>query len=190
MSEDTLFQAAEISLLLDALRFAAEKHRYQRRKDSKASAYINHPIQAAEILWRIGEVREMSTIIAALLHDTIEDTAATAEEIEQLFGKTVAAIVAEVTDDKQLPKAERKNLQILHAPHLSLAAKQLKLADKIANIYDLIHFPPQDWSVQRKQEYLAWTESVVNQLRGCNPKMEVYYDKTLCLAKNTVLSSF
>lgn len=170
---------SELSLFFKALRFAAYKHRNQRRKDSQSSPYINHPIAVAETLWRVGHVREITTLVAAVLHDTIEDTDTTPEEVKAEFGDAVLSLVLEVTDDKRLPKAERKRLQIETAPHKSPGAKQIKLADKITNVYDVIHTPPLTWSLQRKWDYLDWTEKVVNGLRGQNRELEELYDQTL-----------
>src|SRR5689334_21040807 len=124
------FEGKDISLILKALSFSAEKHKSQRRKGAEESPYINHPINVAQLLWEVGGVREIATIVAAILHDTVEDTETTPEEIEENFGQVVRKLVEEVSDDKSLPKAERKRLQIEHAPHLSLGAKQIKLADK------------------------------------------------------------
>ena len=179
----------DITLLLAALNFAAVKHRKGRRKDSEASPYLNHPIAVAQMLWQIGEVRDMATIVGALLHDTLEDTETTPSEIHDLCGAEILALVQEVTDDKNLPKLERKRLQIEHAPHKSLQAKQLKLADKICNVSDITHFPPKDWSLQRCQEYLDWTEQVVAGLRGTNPALEAHYDTVLAEAKNALKQS-
>lgn len=170
---------SELSMFFKALRFAAHKHRNQRRKDSQSSPYINHPIEVAEIMWRVGHVRELPTLVAAVLHDTIEDTGTTPEEVKAEFGDAVLGLVLEVTDDKRLPKAERKRLQIETAPHKSPGAKQIKLADKIANVYDVTHTPPLTWSLQRKREYLDWTEKVVNGLRGQNRELEELYIQTL-----------
>jgi GTP diphosphokinase / guanosine-3',5'-bis(diphosphate) 3'-diphosphatase len=169
----------DFTLFISALRFAAEKHRDQRRKDSSRLPYINHPIAVAEILWRIGKVRDFVTLTAALLHDTVEDTATTPEEIRSLFGDDVLSVVLEVTDDKSLPKARRKELQILTAPHKSPRARQVKLADKINNVVDITHKPPDDWPPERLREYLDWTEKVVNGLRGQNPLLEAEYDRVL-----------
>ena len=173
-------------LLLKALRFAAEKHTDQRRKDSKASPYINHPIQVAEILWRVGDVRDTTLLVASLLHDTIEDTGTTPAEIKANFGDDVLALVLEVTDDKSLPKEVRKELQVEHAPHKTRNAKLLKLADKISNVQDIITSPPGDWSRERKQEYLLWTEKVVAGLRGVNEKLESQYDELLTKGKESL----
>ena len=171
-----MFETDDISLLLAALKFAAKKHRDQRRKDQGATPYINHPIEVAETLWFQGNVRDMITIVGALLHDTLEDTNATAEEIRQQFGEQVLALVQEVTDDKSLPKLERKRLQIEHAPHQSARAKQVKLADKICNVTDSINSPPHNWSLKRCQEYIDWSKQVVAGLRGINPALEACYD--------------
>jgi len=170
-------------LLLKALRFAAEKHSNQRRKDAHGSPYINHPIQVAEILWRVGDVRDTTLLVASLLHDTIEDTGTTPDEIEADFGADVLALVLEVTDDKSLPKQVRKQLQVEHAPHKTPSAKLLKLADKISNVQDIISSPPKDWSRERRQEYLLWTEKVVAGLRGVNEKLDIQYDELLTQGK-------
>lgn len=170
-------------LLLKALSFAAEKHRQQRRKDLEASPYINHPIQVAETLWIIGGVRDAALIVAALLHDTLEDTETTAAEINSLFGEAILKIVQEVTDDKTLPKLERKRLQIQHAASISSAAKQLKLADKICNVSDIIRSPPQTWSWQRRWDYLTWSEQVIAGVRGVNPALEMHFDRLLTEAQ-------
>jgi GTP diphosphokinase / guanosine-3',5'-bis(diphosphate) 3'-diphosphatase len=173
-------------LILKAFRFASEKHNDQRRKDSKASPYINHPIQVAEILWMIGDVRDVTLLVASILHDTIEDTATKADEIRSLFGEDVLSLVLEVTDDKSLPKQVRKQLQVEHAPHKTHKAKLLKLADKISNVQDIITSPPGDWSLKRKQEYLLWTEQVVAGLRGVNENLERHYDVLLQNGKDSL----
>jgi len=173
----------EMSLFLSALKFSAEKHKNQRRKNSEAAPYINHPIEVADILWQKGDVCSMITIVGALLHDTLEDTDATASEIKNLFGAEVLALVEEVTDDKSLPKQERKRLQIETAAHKSSRAKQLKLADKIANVHEIGQSPPENWSLKRCEKYLDWSEQVVAGLRGINPKLELHYDAVLLEAR-------
>lgn len=169
----------ETALLLDALRFAADKHRFQRRKDPEASPYINHPIAAADLLARVGGVTDNVTLLAAVLHDTVEDTETTPAELEAQFGTEVRAVVEEVTDDKTLPKEERKRLQIEHASHLSERAKLVKMADKICNVLDVTHNPPAQWSLQRRREYLDWSARVVAGCRGVNPVMERHFEKVL-----------
>lgn len=158
------------------LAFAARKHRDQRRKDIEASPYINHPITLADILVNEGGVTDRETLIAALLHDTIEDTDTTAEEIASEFGLVIAGLVMEVSDDGSLSKLERKELQIRHAPDLSHKARLVKLADKIANLRDIDQSPPADWSLQRKQAYFDWAKAVIDGLRGTHEGLEVIFD--------------
>jgi guanosine-3',5'-bis(diphosphate) 3'-pyrophosphohydrolase len=169
--------------LLQAILFAAEKHRDQRRKGANQAPYINHPIAVAEILWRVGGVRDEVTLQAAILHDTIEDTDTTPEELEKSFGVEVRDVVMEATDDKSLPKAERKRLQIEHAPHKTVRARAVKIADKIMNLRDIIHTPPPDWSEARIREYVLWSERVVDGLRGFHPALESAYDEILSDAR-------
>ncbi|HMA33555.1 MAG TPA: HD domain-containing protein, partial [Chloroflexia bacterium] len=161
-----MFDEATPGVLLQAVQFAAHKHQDQRRKDQQATPYINHPIDVAATLWQVGGVRETAILVAALLHDTLEDTATTPEEIRAAFGATVLELVLEVTDDKSLPKAVRKQLQVAHAPQKSPGARAIKLADKIHNVHDVGASPPADWSPQRLRDYLDWTEQVVAGLRG------------------------
>jgi guanosine-3',5'-bis(diphosphate) 3'-pyrophosphohydrolase len=146
---DYLFPQVE---LLRAVDFAAEKHRDQRRKDADRSPYINHPIAVAKLLAQVGGLSDLLTLQAAILHDTIEDTKTTPDELKDEFGVEVRDLVVEVTDDKLLPKAERKRLQIKHAPHLSERARVIKIADKICNILDITHSPPTDWTLERRVE--------------------------------------
>ena len=173
-------RAAElIGPLLTAIHFAADKHRDQRRKDEEASPYINHPIEVAELLARVGGVKDLVTLQGAILHDTIEDTNTTPDELEAAFGAEVRKVVQEVTDDTDLPKADRKRLQIEHAPHLSLRAKHIKLGDKIANVRSVVETPPSKWPLSRRKEYLDWTEQVIGGLRGTNEPLERFYDELL-----------
>jgi len=169
----------ELALLLHALSFAAYKHRDQRRSNREASPYINHPIDVASVIANIGGVADLVTLVSAILHDTIEDTETTGAELEAKFGLEVRQLVEEVTDDKGLAKAERKRLQIEHAPHISTRAKLIKLGDKICNIRDISQAPPAGWSIQRRREYLDWTEQVVAGCRGTNEKLEQFYDQYL-----------
>jgi guanosine-3',5'-bis(diphosphate) 3'-pyrophosphohydrolase len=166
----------ELALLLKALAFAAHKHRDQRRKDAEASPYINHPIALADVLVNEGGVTDFEVLCAALLHDTVEDTATTHEELLDAFGSRIARIVAEVTDDKMLAKSERKRLQIEHAPKLSREAKLVKLADKICNLRDVVVRPPAKWDLARRREYFEWAKRVVDGLRGVHPKLEAAFD--------------
>jgi GTP diphosphokinase / guanosine-3',5'-bis(diphosphate) 3'-diphosphatase len=169
--------------LLQAASFSARKHQSQKRKGDAGEPYINHPLEVANLLANVGRVEDYDILIAAVLHDTVEDTETTAEEITGLFGATVCGYVLEVTDDKSLPKEERKQKQIEHAPHLSTGAKQIKLGDKISNITDVTDNPPAGWSKERKIEYIDWGEKVVAGLRGVNEELENYFDETVRRAR-------
>ena len=143
---------------------------------SLASPYINHPIALARLLVCEAAERDSSILAAALLHDTVEDTDTTFEELEQEFGPTIASIVREVTDDKSLPKEDRKRLQVEHAASASRQAQAVKLADKICNVRDLNASPPADWSIERKREYFDWAKRVVDAMRGVHPRLEQLFD--------------
>ena len=169
--------ANAVSLLIEAISFAAEKHRNQRRKDASASPYINHPIALADVLANEGRVTDIDVLCAAVLHDTIEDTETTVAELENRFGPRIASIVVEVTDDKSLPKQVRKQLQIEHAASASREAKLVKLADKICNLRDILNTPPADWPAERKQAYFDWAAQVVANIRGIHPGLEAAFDE-------------
>lgn len=166
----------ELKLLLKALAFAADKHKDQRRKDVAASPYINHPIALASILCNEGHVTDIDIICAALLHDTLEDTDTESQELTAEFGAQIAAIVMAVSDDQLLPKAERKRLQIEHAAQASDQAKRVKLADKIANLRDMVDHSPAGWSLERRQEYFDWAKAVIDRVRGVDPTLELLFD--------------
>jgi guanosine-3',5'-bis(diphosphate) 3'-pyrophosphohydrolase len=169
--------SSPVAIVLAASAFAAHKHRDQRRKGADASPYINHPIAVANVLANEGGITDPTILAAALLHDTIEDTATTPEELEAEFGPDIAAIVIEVTDDKSLVPAVRKQLQIDHAATLSEQAKLVKLADKISTLRDIIQTPPVNWSLERKAEYFTWANQVVDAMRGVSPVLESLFDK-------------
>jgi guanosine-3',5'-bis(diphosphate) 3'-pyrophosphohydrolase len=169
--------SSPISVVIAASAFAAHKHRDQRRKGAEASPYINHPIAVANVLANEAGIIDPVIVAAALLHDTIEDTDTTPKELEAEFGQEIAAIVIEVTDDKSLPKLERKRLQIEHAANLSASAKLVKLADKICNVRDMCQSPPVDWSRERKTEYFTWAKQVVDPMRGVSPVLEKLFDE-------------
>ena len=149
-------------LVLKAAQFAALKHRDQRRKDVEASPYINHPISVARVIAEVGGVDDPEILVAALLHDTLEDTDTSSEELDEEFGERVRKLVEEVTDDKGLPKGARKERQIDHAANISQGAVLIKLGDKISNVLDVTNSPPTNWSLERRKDYLDWAEAVIN----------------------------
>lgn len=165
--------------LFDAAIFAAEKHQDQVRKDQRGSPYITHPLAVAKVLWEIGGIRDVATLAAAILHDTLEDTRTTCEEIQGKFGEAILNIVLEVTDDKSLEKMERKRLQIVHAPELSSSAKLIKLGDKLVNCRDILESPPRDWPLKRRRHYIQWAADVVAEIRGINAPLESAFDGML-----------
>ena len=167
----------DLSLVLEAAAFAADKHRMQRRKDAEASPYINHPLALAHLLATEGGITDPVVIASALLHDTVEDTETSVEELRDAFGPEIAAIVAEVTDDKSLSKEERKRLQVVKAASKSDSAKLVKLADKTCNLRDIAVTPPADWSVERRREYFEWARKVVSGLKGVSPALEAAFDE-------------
>ncbi|KAK9874549.1 hypothetical protein WA026_005388 [Henosepilachna vigintioctopunctata] len=162
--------------LIECVNFAAIKHKNQRRSDPQRTPYINHPIGVAYILTNEAKVTDLNVIKAAILHDTVEDTDTSFDEILGIFGKEVRDIVIEVTDDKTLPKDERKQLQIEHAPGSSREAKLVKLADKLYNLRDLNRSTTVGWTTKRVQEYFEWSKKVVDGLRGTNAVLESRLD--------------
>lgn len=167
----------DAATLIRAASFAAHKHRNQRRKDADASPYINHPLALARVLAVEGGVTDAATLCAALLHDTIEDTDTTYDELHAQFGKKVADVVAEVTDDRSLPKARRKALQIEHAPHMSKRAALVKLADKTCNLRDVASHPPAGWPLARRRQYFDWAKAVIDALPPVSRKLRRAFDE-------------
>ncbi len=165
--------------VLEAAHFAAEKHRDQKRKGDAGEPYINHLIEVAGLVAASLSEPDTNLVIAALLHDTIEDTATTNEELNRRFGSDVADLVAEVTDNKALPKQERKRLQIETASKKSERAQTIKLADKISNLRSILYSPPAAWDYQRKKEYFAWAKQVVDGFTAPNPILKAEFEVTL-----------
>ena len=166
-------------LILKAAHFAAQKHRDQRRKDKEVSPYINHPISVAKIISEIGNIEDPEVLAAALLHDTIEDTETTVDELIDNFGERVCRLVQELTDDKTLPKLERKQRQIVHAKEISEDAALIKLGDKISNVTDIANIPPTNWDRNRRLEYFDWAEKVINNCPKVNKKLENYFKDSI-----------
>lgn len=162
--------------VLLAAQFAAEKHSSQRRKGKAAEPYVNHLIEAAQLVSASLSEPDTNLVIAALLHDTIEDAGVTREDLAARFGIDVADLVVEVTDDKSLPKQERKRLQIADAPHKSVRAQAIKLADKISNLRGILNSPPADWDLERKRQYFAWAKQVVDGFTAPNPILKAEFD--------------
>lgn len=166
-----------VSLIAKAFNFAAQKHSSQRRKGAAAEPYINHLAEVASLIAENTDGDDVTAVVVGILHDTIEDTKTTYDELVTEFGTTIADIVMETTDDKSLPKAERKLLQIEHAGHASDTAKTVKMADKISNLRAILTSPPPDWADKRKLEYFVWAKAVVDQCRSANTGLATTFDK-------------
>lgn len=176
----------DVARLLEAVSFAAARHSFQRRKGADGSPYINHPIEVANELAGVGGIDDIAILMAAVLHDTVEDTGTHPEELEKRFGADVRRLVEEVSDDKSLPKIERKRLQIEHSASMSQGAKLIKLGDKICNVREVMHNPPADWSSVRKREYLDWAAAVVAGCRGTNEHLEKEFDAVLEMGRRGI----
>ncbi|KAG8187597.1 hypothetical protein JTE90_029597 [Oedothorax gibbosus] len=168
----------DLQNVIKAANFAAVKHRQQKRKDPEETPYINHPLGVANILITEGHISDPNVLQAALLHDTVEDTDTSFAEIQDEFGLAVKNIVAEVTDDKSLPKDVRKKLQIEHASTVSYEAKLVKLADKLYNLRDLLRATPKGWDEKYVNDYFIWASKVVKNLLGTNAELENELRKT------------
>jgi len=169
---------AELPRLIRAIDFAAERHRHQRRKDKRESPYINHPIALLQVLSVEASVHDVDVLIGAVLHDTLEDTETTARELEQQFGRVIADLVLEVTDDTSLDHATRKRLQIETAPNKSPGATLIRLADKTCNLRDMIASPPHWWDDRRRAEYFTWARQVVDRLPRVHDRLLTIFDET------------
>jgi (p)ppGpp synthase/HD superfamily hydrolase len=179
MLPEPLFScASDVQRILAAARFAAEHHARQKRKGEAGEPYINHLIEVAELVACSDDVLDANLIMAAFLHDTVEDTGVTAQQLEHSFGRDVASLVMEVTDDKSLPKEVRKTLQVENAHKKSARAQTLKLADKISNLRAILSSPPAHWSVERKREYFDWARDVVSRLTSPNARLKAEFDRT------------
>lgn len=169
--------------LTRAADYAARQHIGQRRKGERAEPYVNHLTEVAALLAETTEGSDLVLVMGGLLHDTIEDTDATVEDLQERFGAEVAALVAEVTDDKSLPKEERKRLQVETTPAKSRRAKLLKIADKTSNLRGLVNSPPTGWTEARLRDYVDWAEAVVRSCRGLNAALEAAFDEAHAVAR-------
>jgi len=168
----------QIVRLAHAYNFAAQKHVNHRRKGEAAEPYVNHLAEVAELVAEATN-GDLDIVTAAVLHDTVEDTGATFDELRAEFGPRVADLVAEVTDDKSLPKQTRKALQVEHAPHASRGAQVIKLADKISNLRAMALSPPAGWPPERRAEYVAWAQQVVEGCRDASPQLAALFDEAV-----------
>ncbi|CAK0747216.1 HD domain-containing protein [Azospirillaceae bacterium] len=187
------FSIPPMVLVVQALDFAAHKHTDQRRKGERAEPYVNHLAEVARLLAEATDGADPALVAAGLLHDTIEDTLTTRDEIAALFGEEIATVVVEVTDDKSLTVSERKQAQILNAPKKSTRGKMVKLADKTSNLRSMVSSPPYGWPLSRQLAYFEWAAAVVAGCRGVNDRLEKAFDDAYqtglaALQKSTIFS--
>ncbi|MFM9940056.1 MAG: HD domain-containing protein [Hyphomicrobiaceae bacterium] len=172
-----------IGLILQAAHYSADKHRDQRRKGSRQTPYINHPLEVAERLSTVGGVEDVTVLVAAILHDTIEDTETTEADLARLFGPEVARLVVELTVDKEPYWTVRKRNEIDDAVKLSDKAKLIKLSDKTSNVADTVANPPGDWTLQRRRDYLEFARLVADGCRGVNAALDAEFDRVAAEAE-------
>ena len=171
-----------LAQILAAADYAARMHRDQRRKGEGQVPYINHVLDVARRVAQGQHGDDPVLVLGALLHDIVEDTEGDEAQIKVLFGADVAALVMEVTDDKALPKDERKRLQVVQTPGKSDRAKRLKLADLASNVSSITEMPP-EWSEARKAEYLDWALAVAAGCRGVDDVLEDQLDQAVAQAR-------
>lgn len=168
-----------------ALAFAAEQHKYQRRGGYEPLPYINHIIKVTAAMIQIGQEEDPEVIQAAILHDVVEDSDIGVQELAKRFGEEVASIVAELTDDMQLPYDRRKALQVERASQLSISARKIRIADKASNIHDIFSYPL-DWSTAKKKAYLTNSIIIVDQIRGTHGALEAWFDQSVQFAQQAL----
>src|ERR1700694_2482334 len=172
-----------LRVVSEAADFAARRHTGQQRKGRGNEPYVNHLAEVADLLSIATDGIDAELVAAGWLHDTIEDTETTREELAQKFGERVAALVVEVTDDMSLPKNERRQKQIVDAPKKSPGAKLIKIADKISNIRARIVDQPNPAERDDLADYVAWAEKVVAGCRGVNAVLDRTFDETVKRAR-------
>jgi len=160
-----------------ALLFAARQHGVATKKGQPEIPFFHHCLEVAHTLIRIAKIRDATTLIAALLHDTIEHADTDPQAIRERFGEDVLAIVQEVSDDKHQPTEIRRKRQLAQIPQLSHPARLIRLADKFCNLLDRVQHPPPQWSAADLQTYCKWSRSAVAALRGSNSALEQAYEQ-------------
>ena len=178
--------STDVLVVARALAYSAQKHAAQRRKGDEAEPYINHLAEVAFLLAEATDGDDAALVAAGLLHDTIEDTRTTQADLARDFGAEIASLVAEVTDDKRLPKERRKQLQVETAAAKSARARMIKIADKTSNLRSIAASPPADWDTTRKREYIEWARAVVQECRGVNSRLEAVFEAASTLAQVAV----
>ncbi len=175
-----------LRMVSEAAELAARRHNGMARKGRGSEPYINHLAEVANLLAEVTDGADAELVAAGWLHDTIEDTETTREELAQKFSARVADLVVECTDDMSLPKAERRRKQIVDAPHKSASAKLIKIADKISNTLARIVPQPSEHERDDLADYVAWAEKVVTGCRGVNAPLDRKFNEAARLARSTL----
>ncbi|HEC60508.1 hypothetical protein LCGC14_0950780 [marine sediment metagenome] len=168
----------ETSQLIEAFLFAAQAHKEQRRKGNGGAPYINHLIEVVSLLSSTAKVDDTDILIAAALHDILEDTPITVTEITKRYGSNVLSYVQAVSDDKALTLIERRAKQLKSMNESSDPIKYIKLADHCSNIASL----PPTWDKQRLKEYIGWSQSVAEKCFDVSEPLAVEYRKRYLVA--------
>ena len=177
---------APLRLVSEAAELAARRHTGMARKGRGSEPYINHLAEVANLLSSATDGADAELVAAGWLHDTIEDTETTREELARRFSERVASLVVECTDDMSLAKAERRRRQVIDAPHKSPDAKLIKIADKISNIGARVHSDPTKAERDDLIDYADWAEQVVSGCRGGNAWLDAKFDQTIAMARSTL----
>jgi guanosine-3',5'-bis(diphosphate) 3'-pyrophosphohydrolase len=175
-----------LRLVSEAAELAARRHNGMSRKGRGSEPYINHLAEVANLLSAATGGADAELVAAGWLHDSIEDTDTTRAELAQRFSERVASLVAECTDDMSLPKAERRRLQIVNAPHKSPGAKLIKIADKISNVRARILPNPTAEERDDLLDYTNWAEQVVAGCRGGKAFLDQIFDETVAQARSSL----
>jgi guanosine-3',5'-bis(diphosphate) 3'-pyrophosphohydrolase len=172
--------------VLDALFFAAKAHKDQRRKSS-GEPYVNHLIEVAQLLASLADVQDQTTLQSAVLHDSVEDTVITGNELQERYGSEVLKLVLQLSDDKSQPKDVRKALTVDKIGSKDPRAQCIKIADLISNLRSL----PDDWPTERQKQYLDWAKAVRNNISVQVPhKLDAMFLQTIEDAGEKLQSDF
>ncbi|WP_407176958.1 HD domain-containing protein [Bradyrhizobium sp. STM 3562] len=175
-----------IRLISEAAELAARRHTGQQRKARADEPYINHLAEVASLLSAASNGEDAELVAAGWLHDTLEDTETTHDELAQRFGLRVAGLVEECTDDMSLSKSERRQKQVEDAPKKSPGAKLIKIADKISNVRARIFPNPTQAERDELADYVAWAEKVVAGCRGVNATLDGLFDEAVANARSAM----
>lgn len=161
-----------------ALSFAAQRHRDAPRPG--ADPCLAHPIAVADAIVSIGGVTDAVVLCAALLHDVVNNTETPPQLLMDRFGREIADVVLDISDDRSLPEVQRRRVQVAYAPNLSGRARLVRLADMLCRLRRLAAVP----RAERAAE-VAWVAQMVAGLGGMNTALETAADAALLALHDT-----